>query len=524
MGSTGRTAAAVAGGVLLALAPVDAAAQDRQCQSRRGKIVGGEPARLSDWPGQAALRLHSEAGRVSFYFCGGTAIGERWVLTAAHCLPDFIGGLTGRIANAAGQPFDGRLEVVLGAGDLTTVAPEHVFPVERIVIHERYRAEIDKASKIAGGPKRSAAIDQIAQTTGDDIALVRLARPWTGAVAQLALDARADPPAARPVRVAGFGKTEHDLTRSRLPMVQHADRRSEVFAGSPRLLETAVSTIAPATCKARYPGGMIGPGQVCAGLEQGGKDACQGDSGGPLAALDAGNCPYQVGIVSWGDGCAEKEAYGVYTRVSHHAAWIQMHTGPLEGAAPPSPSGAGIALTVAQLEEGLRQLEGLLGSARGRVTLGVRGGNRVRLGDKVVFEAASSVGGKLAILDINASREVMLIYPNQYVAKGKVAEIGAGQRLTVPGPDYGFTAFEAREPVGKGTLIALVVPPDFDIERFIADQATITKGFAPIAEPPSYLMRIIRQIELAIGARSRAAGAGGLPGWGYAVIDYEIVR
>ena len=52
---------------------------------------------------------------------------------------------------------------------------------------------------------------------------------------------------------------------------------------------------------------------VCAGVPEGGKDACQGDGGGPLMLKNSGN---QVGIVSWGAGCAEKEHPGVYANVA----------------------------------------------------------------------------------------------------------------------------------------------------------------------------------------------------------------
>ncbi|WP_433471606.1 S1 family peptidase [Saccharomonospora azurea] len=53
---------------------------------------------------------------------------------------------------------------------------------------------------------------------------------------------------------------------------------------------------------------------VCAGWDEGGIDACQGDSGGPL--LVDGTV---IGIVSWGDGCAEPGVPGVYTRVSTYS-------------------------------------------------------------------------------------------------------------------------------------------------------------------------------------------------------------
>ncbi|KAG9468326.1 hypothetical protein GDO78_022961, partial [Eleutherodactylus coqui] len=60
---------------------------------------------------------------------------------------------------------------------------------------------------------------------------------------------------------------------------------------------------------------------ICAGYPEGKKDGCQGDSGGGLL------CKYDehwllVGIVSWGDGCAEPMKPGVYTLVSKYTIWI----------------------------------------------------------------------------------------------------------------------------------------------------------------------------------------------------------
>jgi secreted trypsin-like serine protease len=58
-----------------------------------------------------------------------------------------------------------------------------------------------------------------------------------------------------------------------------------------------------------------------AGLEEGGKDSCQGDSGGPLLKLRDSKY-VQVGITSFGEGCAQPNSPGVYTRVSGVKDWI----------------------------------------------------------------------------------------------------------------------------------------------------------------------------------------------------------
>ncbi|KAL3811857.1 hypothetical protein ACHAXA_009218 [Cyclostephanos tholiformis] len=59
-----------------------------------------------------------------------------------------------------------------------------------------------------------------------------------------------------------------------------------------------------------YPGGITSS-MLCAA--RAGKDSCQGDSGGPIIDKVTQK---QVGIVSWGEGCADPTYPGVYSRVS----------------------------------------------------------------------------------------------------------------------------------------------------------------------------------------------------------------
>ena len=82
-----------------------------------------------------------------------------------------------------------------------------------------------------------------------------------------------------------------------------------------------VPFISQQECRSKYYTGIF-DGMVCAGYPQGGRDACQGDSGGSLFYRN-GNDLYQVGVVSWGWGCARPNYPGVYISIAHYMNWIK---------------------------------------------------------------------------------------------------------------------------------------------------------------------------------------------------------
>lgn len=229
------------------------------------RIFGGVEARQGDDPWQVAL-VPAELSQ-NIAFCGGSLIGREVILTAAHCVD--------------GGTLPGQVDVVAGSIDL---ARGERIRVARIDVHPDWNPS----------------------THDNDLALLRLARPTdagrvdpvTPAIAQQFGQPRAS------VRVTGWGRTATSgSTVSRLQTVD-------------------VPIVSTPDCNdpVAYRGLVTG-NMLCAGFEAGGRDSCQGDSGGPLTVAHGGRRSL-IGIVSWGEGCARRNKYGVYTRVANYGPWI----------------------------------------------------------------------------------------------------------------------------------------------------------------------------------------------------------
>ena len=223
------------------------------------RIVGGEATTIEKHPWQVALNIKGLDGKT--YLCGGSLINQRWILTAAHCVPTADAGATRVKAGVTDYIRDGNW-----------------LEVERVIPHASYNAG----------------------TSENDIALIKLKAPYAGKSVALAGSATAL--ANSVLEVTGWGAT------------------SEGGAGSRKLLVAKVPYVENSTCNepASY-NNAIKQGMLCAGAK--GVDSCQGDSGGPLV-LHGTSGPVLVGVVSVGEGCARELKYGVYTRVSSYRDWI----------------------------------------------------------------------------------------------------------------------------------------------------------------------------------------------------------
>lgn len=260
-------------------------ANDLQVQSR---IVGGQNIDISVAPATVALLNTSRLAQTGSYyqsqFCGGTVIGSRWVLTAAHCLFD----ADNRQINSA------DLTVLMGSTDLELAVNQPV-GVSRIKTHERWNGE---------------------PADGYDIALLELEYDALVNPAPLETQPTVFNDAAL---IAGWGA------------LNEADQSGIQY--TPTHLQGALVRLIPGEqCGMMFPGydGYIDSRQICAARAEGGVDSCQGDSGGPIYAYNENdNAPVLrlAGITSWGVGCARPEFPGIYTRVAAFTDWINSNMG-----------------------------------------------------------------------------------------------------------------------------------------------------------------------------------------------------
>lgn len=87
------------------------------------------------------------------------------------------------------------------------------------------------------------------------------------------------------------------------------------------LHEVDVKVVSDEACDAAYGSEYFSSTMICAAEE--GKDSCQGDSGGPMVFDDGTGVYKQIGIVSWGEGCADPSFPGVYTKVPVLRSWVE---------------------------------------------------------------------------------------------------------------------------------------------------------------------------------------------------------
>jgi trypsin len=269
-------------------------------QSPEPRVVGGSATTIEQYPWQAAVVVAGSGSPFGRQFCGGSLITLSIVLTAAHCVydtdPDCSEGGGVGVCNPSDPGGDGTkridpndVEVVLGRTTLSDTSQGAEVPVSGV--------------SFQGDDATPPLFDDA--TLQNDIGYLVLEAPATpsGIISTLDIAGSDEGSVWAPgvlVDISGWGST--------------------VFGGPTvnTLRAASVPIVSDSTCGSMLVYGTDFDPQtmVCAGFMSGGVDTCQGDSGGPLEAPLEGGGYRLVGITSWGFGCAEPNAPGVYTRVA----------------------------------------------------------------------------------------------------------------------------------------------------------------------------------------------------------------
>jgi secreted trypsin-like serine protease len=231
--------------------------------TRSPQIVGGTAVPDGKYPFIAHVRLYDG---FSEFRCTGTLIDANSVLTAAHCLEGVVAA-----------------RVILNRAAISNTAQGQVRDVSAAISHRFYRgSNVNYAY---------------------DAAMLQLASPVTGIRPAVVANARMDrlETPGRYATTAGWGTT---FEGGRAP-----DRMREVRVPIRADSYARRAYNATGVPSVRYfPSIMLAAGQR-------GKDSCQGDSGGPLF-VPVGPHRVQIGITSFGVGCARAAYPGVYTEVN----------------------------------------------------------------------------------------------------------------------------------------------------------------------------------------------------------------
>ncbi|KAB1251790.1 Brain-specific serine protease 4 [Camelus dromedarius] len=241
---------------------------------RLSRIVGGEDSTDAEWPWVVSIRKNGT------HHCAGSLLTRHWVVTAAHC---FKGNLN--------KPA--QFSVLLGAWQLGNPGlRSQEVGIAWVQPHPVYSWK---------------------EGSSADIALVRLEHSiqFSERVLPICLpDSSVRLLPDTNCWIAGWGSINDGVP---LPHPQ-------------TLQKLKVPIIDSGVCSRLYwrgaGQGAITEDMLCAGYLEGERDACLGDSGGPLMC-QVGGTWLLAGIISWGEGCAERNRPGVYISLAAHRSWVQ---------------------------------------------------------------------------------------------------------------------------------------------------------------------------------------------------------
>ncbi|KAL0134164.1 hypothetical protein PUN28_001180 [Cardiocondyla obscurior] len=240
---------------------------------RKTRIVGGNVTSVYDYPWLVSLNKNGK------FYCAGTLISRKHVLTAAHCLEGF--------------DFRTIKLIFLMDSDHSSLGRNTIARrIKSVTIHENYHS----------------------YTFNNDIGIIEMDEPISlrGVVRTACLpeDQMIDYTGALATAV-GWGRTgetkplSDELRRVNLPILSKEECDQAGYA------------------KNRITENMLCAGYILHPEGTGAQDACFGDSGGPLHVKGIYGQLELIGIISWGRGCGRPNFPGIFTKLTNYIGWLK---------------------------------------------------------------------------------------------------------------------------------------------------------------------------------------------------------
>ncbi|XP_041949582.1 prothrombin-like isoform X2 [Alosa sapidissima] len=265
----------------------DSREQELLDESRQPRILTRDNAEIGSAPWQVMLYQRSPQELL----CGASLISDEWVLTAAHCIlyPPWNKNLTSedilvRLGKYSRSKFERGVEQIKG--------------LDKIIVHPKYNWK---------------------ENLNSDIALLHMKKPieFSAHIHPICLPTRQ---VAKELIMSGF-----------VGRVTGWGNLFERWSSSPKaipsvLRQVHLPIVDQDTCQ--YSTSIrITDNMFCAGFRPEQSiygDGCEGDSGGPFVMKDrTDNRWYQIGLVTWGEGCHQDGKYGIYTHLFRMRRWMK---------------------------------------------------------------------------------------------------------------------------------------------------------------------------------------------------------